>query len=86
MCGIFGLAEPATEARHRVLARMGKVLTHRGPDGHGTFENERIALGARRLAINDVAHGRQPVANESGEIVAVTFGARVTVPVGPSSR
>jgi asparagine synthase (glutamine-hydrolysing) len=74
MCGIFGLVEPASEARRRVVTRMGQALNHRGPDARRVFETDRIAVGATRLAIVDIANGHQPATDESGEIVAVLNG------------
>ena len=53
---------------------MTDAMTHRGPDDRGFFLEEGIALGVRRLSIVDVEHGRQPVANEDGRIVAVQNG------------
>lgn len=70
MCGIFGFAgfgEPG------VLARMGDVIRHRGPDDDGFFE-EDVHLGMRRLSIIDIAGGRQPVGNEDGSVVVICNG------------
>src|SRR3546814_20906247 len=47
---------------------MTEALVHRGPDGHGYFNAERIALGHRRLSIIDLAGGAQPLANEDETI------------------
>lgn len=49
-------------------------MLHRGPDGQGYHVGEGVALGMRRLAIVDVAHGDQPVRDESGRICAVFNG------------
>jgi len=53
---------------------MCKSLTHRGPDAQGLHEDPDLALGMRRLSIIDVAHGEQPVYNESRQIVVVFNG------------
>jgi asparagine synthase (glutamine-hydrolysing) len=53
---------------------MAACLAHRGPDGDGRLAHGRAALGCRRLAIIDVAGGAQPLADETGEIVAVCNG------------
>ncbi|KFC66791.1 Asparagine synthetase [Bosea sp. LC85] len=66
MCGIAGFVGAGTE---RDLARMTQALAHRGPDGTGSFshETQRVHLGHTRLAIIDVAGGRQPmVYDEAG--------------------
>jgi asparagine synthase (glutamine-hydrolysing) len=78
MCGICGVVQVAGESRRviepEVLDRMTDVLRHRGPDDRGTYEAPRIALGARRLSIVDVAGGHQPIANEDDRVWAVQNG------------
>lgn len=74
MCGIAGVARPANEERHALVQRMVSAVTHRGPDEGGLYEDEHVALGIRRLAIQDVSHGQQPVHDESGRIVATLNG------------
>ena len=75
MCGIYGMVvRPGLEPDARVVQRMGHTLAHRGPDGDGTVLRGRAALGCRRLAIIDVAHGAQPLANEDGDVIAVCNG------------
>ena len=71
MCGIYGMVGADAD---QVLARMGAALVHRGPDADGTAQRGLAALGCRRLAIVDVAHGAQPVADESGDVIAVCNG------------
>jgi len=53
---------------------MCDVLSHRGPDGEGTYINRRIGLAHRRLSIIDLATGDQPMFNEDGKIVIVFNG------------
>jgi asparagine synthase (glutamine-hydrolysing) len=75
MCGIAGIAGPfAPTERTALLERMGAALVHRGPDDSGTFVDDGIGLVSRRLSIVDVAGGRQPLANEDGQIVCVCNG------------
>src|SRR2546428_5686403 len=76
MCGIVGIVklnqrETVDEAR---LKRMRDVLRHRGPDGEGLWIEGPVGLGMRRLAIVDVAGGRQPMANEDGTVWIVYNG------------
>jgi len=76
MCGIVGIVklnpwETVDEAR---LTRMRDVLRHRGPDGEGLWIEGPVGLGMRRLAIVDVAGGRQPMANEDGTVWIVYNG------------
>lgn len=71
MCGIagtVGFGDPA------LLRTMTDTLTHRGPSGEGFFCGDRVYLGNRRLAIQDVEGGTQPMTNEDGSIVVVYNG------------
>lgn len=49
-------------------------LAHRGPDEEGLRTSGGAVLGARRLAIIDLIHGNQPMANEDGSVIAVQNG------------
>jgi len=73
VCGIAGVAGWTDEA---VLGEMLARLEHRGPDGEGRFvdEDAGVMLGARRLAIIDLARGDQPVTNEDGTVVVAFNG------------
>lgn len=56
---------------------MTRTLAHRGPDGEGYWEAPGIGLGHRRLRIIDLSDaGRQPMANEAGD-VWITFNGEV---------
>ncbi|MQA75232.1 MAG: asparagine synthase B [Solirubrobacterales bacterium] len=72
MCGIVGIhgRQPPVELGRRMRAR----LTHRGPDGEGEVGFENAWLGHRRLAIVDVAGGRQPLRTPDGELWMVGNG------------
>lgn len=77
MCGIAGIvpdrdADP-TQLEHWVR-RMCAALVHRGPDDEGYFVSPEIAIGMRRLAIIDVAHGRQPMLSDDGRYALVFNG------------
>jgi asparagine synthase (glutamine-hydrolysing) len=75
MCGICGLAAlDGGPVDHRGLDAMLDTLVHRGPDGRGTRVDGPVALGTRRLAIIDLAHGEQPMANEDGSVLVVQNG------------
>lgn len=65
MCAIAGILnfnqyQTVDAAR---LKRMCDVLAHRGPDDEGRVIADNAGLGHRRLAIIDLAGGRQPMAN-----------------------
>lgn len=76
MCGIYGILSPDRRefVREEVLARMGAVIEHRGPDDFGHYLGDGVALGMRRLSIIDVAGGHQPISNEDGTVWLVMNG------------
>jgi asparagine synthase (glutamine-hydrolysing) len=53
---------------------MNAALVHRGPDEGSVDSFGRCVLGNRRLRVIDLATGSQPVANETGDVVAVFNG------------
>ena len=63
-----------------VTETMLATLRHRGPDDGHVVQSERFALGARRLAILDLEHGRQPMSNEDGSIWACENGELYNYP------
>jgi asparagine synthase (glutamine-hydrolysing) len=75
MCGIFGAIDlrGRREFPRRCLVAMGAAIAHRGPDEDGVHREPGIALGARRLALVDPAHGQQPV-TDGERFVAVVNG------------
>jgi len=75
MCGIAGFAKlGVTGDLSAVLGRMTSALHHRGPDGTGTYQDDGVWLGHKRLSIIDVAGGRQPMENEDGSVWVVYNG------------
>ena len=75
MCGIVGLVDRVPGGIDEALLRqMCSLLIHRGPDDEGFYTTERAAMGMRRLAIIDVAAGRQPLRNEDGSVWTVCNG------------
>jgi asparagine synthase (glutamine-hydrolysing) len=73
MCGICGF----NWTDERLLERMKATLTHRGPDGHGSYVADGISLGHLRLSIVDLSEaGKQPLTNEDGTIW-VTFNGEI---------
>lgn len=74
MCGIAGIVSDDPRERSAHVGTMLATLEHRGPDEEGIAERTGATIGARRLAIVDVLAGHQPMADESGEIVAVQNG------------
>ena len=76
MCGICGVLRPEFEGpvETGLIANMLQAIIHRGPDGDGTYFDDRVALGMRRLSIIDVEGGQQPMFSEDGSIVVVFNG------------
>ncbi len=73
MCGIAGYflregLEPG------VLESMVAALRHRGPDAEGFYRSAEFAGGMRRLSINDLVTGDQPLFNETRDIVLLYNG------------
>ncbi len=78
MCGIVGVLRfNGRPVEPEVVQRMTDTLAHRGPDGDGIHTAGPVGLGHRRLAIIDLtAAGRQPLANDRGD-VWVTFNGEI---------
>ncbi|TMF72450.1 MAG: asparagine synthase (glutamine-hydrolyzing) [Chloroflexi bacterium] len=75
MCGIAGVVSIDPAARSRpVVRQMLGAIAHRGPDDEGLLDIGIGSLGARRLAIIDLARGHQPMTDESGSISVVQNG------------
>src|SRR5215204_933460 len=79
MCGIAGKAGTAPVAESDVI-RMCNAIAHRGPDDWGTFIEDGLGLGMRRLSIVDLAGGHQPMTNEDGSVVVVFNGELYNFP------
>ncbi|KAA5533764.1 asparagine synthase (glutamine-hydrolyzing) [Taibaiella lutea] len=76
MCGIAGILNINRQpVSHQEIILMTNALAHRGPDGEGTYIDEYMALGHRRLAILDTSpKGAQPMASKNGEWVIIFNG------------
>jgi asparagine synthase (glutamine-hydrolysing) len=59
-----------------VLQGMVGILRHRGPDGFGFYQDERIGLGHARLSIIDLEGGTQPMHNEDRSLW-ITFNGEI---------
>ncbi|RXK47432.1 asparagine synthase (glutamine-hydrolyzing) [Halorientalis pallida] len=71
MCGISGVVGVDDPS---LLDEMTDCLTHRGPDSRGTYHDDGVMLGSRRLSIIDLGGGDQPIYNEDGDVVVVYNG------------
>lgn len=73
MCGICGVKSenlPSPE----VFGRMVEALRHRGPDQRGQYSRPGYLAGMRRLSINDLAGGGQPLYNADKSVVLLYNG------------
>jgi asparagine synthase (glutamine-hydrolysing) len=76
MCGFAGrfhpIALPIDKFWHE---KADRLLSHRGPDGSGSYSDACCELVHRRLALIDLSPtGHQPMVNEDGSVWAVFNG------------
>lgn len=76
MCGIVGVFHSGGKLPDAELfAKSIERLRRRGPDDGGTWHDESVRLGHRRLAIVDLsANGHQPMVSSDGRFVIVFNG------------
>lgn len=76
MCGILGLYDPAgIAAESSTFADALERLRRRGPDDSGTWHDDFVRLGHRRLAIVDLSSaGHQPMESSDRRYVIVFNG------------
>ena len=76
MCGIAGIAgwQTTPEVVTAAVRRMCRTIVHRGPDDEGTYIDNLVGMGMRRLSIIDVAGGHQPIHNEDRTVWIVFNG------------
>jgi len=66
MCGISGILSFDMRYNKKDILKMNKVLSHRGPDDEGSYFDDFIGLGHRRLSIIDLSKaGHQPMPDET---------------------
>ena len=71
MCGIFGMiVSEGCQPDPLLVEKSTNSLIHRGPDDHGFFYKNQVALGSRRLAVIDLSSkGHQPMTYRNNTIV-----------------
>ncbi|OLS35827.1 asparagine synthase (glutamine-hydrolyzing) [Bacillus sp. MRMR6] len=66
MCGFIGcINEEKRKIPTQQFNDMNGIITHRGPDDEGFYEDEWIQFGFRRLSIIDIESGHQPLSFEN---------------------
>ena len=73
MCGFCGFVNKKENKKETLQNMMDKII-YRGPDSEGTYIDEDIALGFRRLSIIDLQEGSQPIYNEDKSKVILFNG------------
>lgn len=82
MCGVSGIISPSRESLQTAISRMVCEMTHRGPDGEGTYldtvsHSRHVALGHNRLSILDLSdQAAQPMRSADGRY-AIVFNGEV---------
>lgn len=74
MCGICGVFSPKEQIERHVLESMTDQIVRRGPDDSGYYFDDRVAMGMRRLSIQDVSGGKQPLFSNCGRYIVVFNG------------
>jgi len=65
ICGVYGKGD---------VDEMTRQLSHRGPDDMGFYLEGQLQFGVRRLAVVDIAGGRQPISDEGQKVWAMLDG------------
>ena len=75
MCGISGFNWEDKD----LINKMNNSLKHRGPDGEGSYTDNLVSLGHRRLAIIDLTEkGKQPMEYErKGRKVVIIYNGEL---------
>ncbi len=74
MCGISGTVRIGDSA---LVEKMSALISYRGPDDQGLYEDGEVILGHRRLSIIDLSEaGRQPMQTDDGELV-ITYNGEI---------
>lgn len=75
MCGICGFTGRLANSEE-VLENMKNKIIHRGPDSGGSYIDDGVSMGFRRLSIIDLEGGHQPIYNETKDMV-ITFNGEI---------
>lgn len=73
MCGIAGYYSNKKNSSS-IIERQLQKIEHRGPDDKAVFSDGPYTGGMRRLSINDIEGGGQPLLNEDGSVTVFYNG------------
>ena len=76
MCGFVGdlLIRNGSHLPDHLWIQTLEAIHHRGPDSTGTYKDETVRFGFKRLSIIDLEHGDQPLAYSKGRYHIVFNG------------
>jgi len=76
MCAICGVVskDMLNSQEKDLISQMSMKMALRGPDSHGTFISDHVALAHQRLSILDLNTGSQPLYADNGNCVIVYNG------------
>ena len=64
MCGITGFIDKTSKTeKEKIIKKMMDRIIHRGPDSSGTYIDDEVALGFRRLSIIDLKNYNESIKN-----------------------
>lgn len=70
MCGIAGCLKYSGKINHNRFEKMVDIVEHRGPDDRGSFYEDNLALGHRRLSVIDLSKdGHQPFSYKNRYVI-----------------
>lgn len=61
VCSVYDEANSVSRLTAETFKKMNRIITHRGPDDEGYYEDANVQFGFRRLSIIDVESGAQPL-------------------------
>ncbi|QPK93648.1 asparagine synthase (glutamine-hydrolyzing) [Actinomyces sp. zg-332] len=73
MCGFVGYYS-SNKYDDSVIKNMNDMVSHRGPDDEGYYQNDPINFGFRRLSIIDLCAGHQPITDAEDKTVVIFNG------------
>lgn len=80
MCGIAGIVG-RVEFSKNMIDQVSESIAHRGPDGRGEWVEGGICLIHRRLSVQDIAGGVQPMQSRDGRYIVVFNGEIYNFPL-----
>ena len=78
MCGIAGIVHfDGKKVDPLSLDRVTDAIAHRGPDGRGTYIDQNVGLGHRRLSIIDLSENAAQPMQSADEKYVITYNGEV---------